>query len=34
LCLEDINWTCGEVFIRGKSSHEERLPLPPDVGRA
>jgi site-specific recombinase XerD len=34
LCLEDINWTCGEVFIRGKSSREERLPLPPDVGRA
>jgi site-specific recombinase XerD len=34
LCLEDLNWTCGEVFIRGKSSREERLPLPPDVGRA
>ena len=34
LSLEDINWTCGEVFIRGKSSHEERLPLPPDAGRA
>lgn len=34
LCLEDINWACGEVFIRGKSSREERLPLPPDVGRA
>jgi integrase len=34
LCLEDINWACGEVFIRGKSSREERLPLPPDVGQA
>jgi site-specific recombinase XerD len=34
LCLEDINWACGEVFIRGKSSREERLPLPSDVGRA
>ena len=34
LCLEDINWNCGEVLIRGKSSREERLPLPPDVGRA
>jgi site-specific recombinase XerD len=34
LCLEDINWACGEVFIRGKSSREQRLPLPPDAGRA
>ena len=34
LCLEDINWNSGEVLIRGKSSREDRLPLPPDVGRA
>lgn len=34
LCLEDINWDGGEVLIRGKSSREDRLPLPPDVGRA
>jgi site-specific recombinase XerD len=34
LCLEDINWSSGEVLIRGKSSREDRLPLPPDVGRA
>jgi len=34
LCLEDINWTGGEVLIRGKSAREDRLPLPPDVGRA
>ena len=34
LCLEDINWSGGEVLIRGKSAREDRLPLPPDVGRA
>lgn len=34
LCLEDINWSVGEVLIRGKSAREDRLPLPPDVGRA
>ena len=34
LCLEDINWVSGEVLIRGKSAREDRLPLPPDVGRA
>ncbi len=34
LCLEDINWNASEVLIRGKSSREDRLPLPPDVGRA
>jgi site-specific recombinase XerD len=34
LCLEDINWSAGEVLIRGKSAREDRLPLPPDVGRA
>jgi integrase/recombinase XerD len=34
LCLDDLNWSAGEVLIRGKSAREEHLPLPPDVGRA
>jgi site-specific recombinase XerD len=34
LCLEDINWSAGEVLVRGKSSREDRLPLPAEVGRA
>jgi site-specific recombinase XerD len=34
LCLEDINWSAGEVLIRGKSAREDRLPLLSDVGRA
>ena len=34
LTLESINWAAGEVLIQGKSAREDRLPLPPDVGRA
>ena len=34
LTLEDINWSSGEVLIRGKRGREDRLPLPPDVGHA
>ena len=34
LTLEDIKWASGEVLIRGKGGREDRLPLPPDVGRA
>lgn len=34
LNLEDLDWHSGEVLIRGKGSREDRLPLPPDVGRA
>ena len=34
LALESINWEAGEISIRGKSAREDRLPLPPDVGRA
>lgn len=34
LTLENINWEAGELLIRGKSAREDRLPLPPDVGRA
>lgn len=34
LNLEDINWTAGELRIRGKGSRVDRLPLPQDVGAA
>jgi integrase/recombinase XerD len=34
LTLESINWEAGEISIRGKSARQDRLPLPPDVGRA
>jgi site-specific recombinase XerD len=34
LTLENINWEAGEILVRGKSAREDRLPLPPDVGRA
>jgi integrase/recombinase XerD len=32
--LEDIDWRCGEIMVRGKGSRQERLPLPVDVGEA
>ena len=34
LGLDDIDWTAGDVLIRGKGSHLEHMPLPVDVGRA
>jgi len=34
LNLEHINWEAGEVYIRGKSAREDRLPLLPEVGQA
>lgn len=34
LCLEDIDWRAGEVAVHGKGGHEQRLPLPSDVGEA
>ena len=34
LRLEDIGWRSGEVVVRGKGRHEDRLPLPADVGEA
>ena len=34
LTLDDLNWESGEVLVRGKRGREDRLPLPPDVGRA
>lgn len=32
--LDDIRWRSGEIMVRGKGRILNRLPLPPDVGRA
>ncbi|MET7302546.1 site-specific integrase [Embleya sp. NPDC005575] len=34
LLLDDIDWRCGEIVVRGKGRREDRLPLPADVGEA
>ena len=34
ITLDDIDWETGEILVKGKSSREERLPLPHDVGEA
>ena len=34
LRLDDIGWRAGELVVRGKRGRSDRLPLPPDVGRA
>ncbi len=34
LRLEDINWRCGEILVRGKGLLHDRMPLPADVGEA
>ena len=34
LGLDDIDWRAGEIIVRGKANSIERIPLPPDVGRA
>ncbi|MFN8821100.1 MAG: site-specific integrase [Betaproteobacteria bacterium] len=34
LALDDIDWSAGELLIRGKGHRLERLPLPEDVGQA
>jgi integrase len=34
LTLDDIDWRCGEMLIRGKGRRRARLPIPPDVGAA
>ncbi len=34
LRLDDIDWTAGELLIRGKGGCLDRLPLPSDVGAA
>jgi integrase len=32
LGLDDIDWRCGEVTIRGKGGRSDQLPLPVEVG--
>lgn len=34
LTLDDIDWTAGEITVRGKGTRRDRLPLPQDVGKA
>lgn len=34
LQLEDIDWRAGEIIVRGKGLLHDRMPLPPDVGKA
>ncbi|MEE1768329.1 site-specific integrase [Streptomyces sp. JV185] len=34
LLLDDIDWRCGEIVVRGKGRREDRLPLAADVGEA
>ncbi|MFV2013664.1 MULTISPECIES: tyrosine-type recombinase/integrase [unclassified Micromonospora] len=34
LQLDDLDWRQGEVVVRGKGGHRDRLPLPVDVGQA
>ena len=34
LRLEDFDWRRGELLVRGKGDHHERMPLPVDVGKA
>ena len=32
--LGDVDWRAGEILVRGKGRHRDRLPLPADVGQA
>jgi len=32
--IDDIDWRAGEIMVRGKGDRHDRLPLPPDVGKA
>lgn len=34
MTLDDLDWECGEMVVRGKGQRLERLPLPADVGAA
>lgn len=34
LGLDDVAWRAGEIIVRGKGNHAERLPLPAEVGDA
>ncbi len=32
--LDDVDWRAGEIIVRGKGNRHDRLPLPPDAGKA
>lgn len=32
--LNDVDWRAGEITVRGKGNRHDRVPLPPDVGKA
>jgi site-specific recombinase XerD len=34
LTLDDLDWSNGDIIVRGKGQRLARLPLPPDVGEA
>jgi integrase/recombinase XerD len=34
LKLDDIDWRAGELVVHGKQRHQDRLPLPVDVGQS
>lgn len=34
MTLDDLDWECGEIVVRGKGQRLARMPLPPDVGSA
>jgi site-specific recombinase XerD len=34
MTLDDLDWECGEILVRGKGQRLSRLPLPTDVGEA
>lgn len=34
LDIDDVDWSAGEIVVRGKGRCDSRLPLPPDVGEA
>jgi site-specific recombinase XerD len=34
MALDDLDWECGEIVVRGKGQRLTRLPLPTDVGAA
>jgi site-specific recombinase XerD len=34
LLLDDVDWRCGQIMVRGKARREDRLPLPADAGEA
>lgn len=34
LTLDDLDWSSGDIIVRGKGQRLARLPLPPDVGEA